>query len=69
MAILMVGLIGARCLRVNTIDGSTSYIKDLIKMENCIQVHAFSTRTLKLSNEVCVLRFAHTIVHRAKDYQ
>ena len=45
------------------------HIKDLIKNENCIQVHAFNTRTLKLSNEVCVLRFAHTSVHRAKDYQ
>ena len=29
----MVGIIGARCLRVNTFDGSTIYIKDLIKMK------------------------------------
>ena len=50
----MVGLVGERCLRVNTIDGSTTYIKDLIKNENCIQVHPFNTMTLKLNNEVCV---------------
>ena len=29
----MVGLVAARCLRVNTVGGSTSYIKDLIKMK------------------------------------
>ena len=32
MADLMVGLVGARCLRVYTVSGSTSYIKDLMKM-------------------------------------
>ena len=70
MADLMVGLVRARCLRVNTVGRITIYIKDLIKNENCIQVHAFITRTLKPSNEVlCVLRFAHTSVHHAKDYQ
>ena len=54
MADLMVGIIGATFSRVNTIDGSTTYIKDLIKNENCIQVHPFNTMTLKLNNEVCV---------------
>ena len=65
----MVGLIGARCLRVKTVRGSTSYIKDLIKMKIASKsMHAFSTRALKLSNEVCVLRYAHTNVHCAKYY-
>ena len=71
MVDLVVGLVGTRCLRVNTVGGSTSYIKDLIKNENSIQVRAFGTRTLKLSNNevLCVLWFVHTSGHHAQDYQ
>ena len=42
MVDLMVGVVGASFLRVNTVGGSTSYIKELIKMKITSKSMTFS---------------------------